>query len=101
MIQFLSITGLILLILIALIFIRVIKGPTVIDRLLCVNVIGTKSIILVVIIGFLFNRIDMFVDVAIGYGLLNYIASIAAAKYYQHHKTLHPEAQWKGETKEL
>ena len=98
MISFLEIAGYILLGLISLVFIRAIKGPTVIDRLLCVNVIGTKSIIILVITGFVFERIDMFVDVAIGYGLLNYITSIAAARYYQHHKTLNPETQWQGDT---
>ena len=78
---FFEVSGIILLFLVFLVFLRAVKGPTVIDRLLCVNVIGTKSIILLLFIGIIFHRLDMFVDIAIGYGLLNYIASIAAAKY--------------------
>ena len=38
--------------------------------------------------GILFNRIEMFIDIAIGYGLLNFIASLAAAKYFKKHKKL-------------
>ena len=33
--------------------------------------------------GIIFKRLDMFIDIAIGYGLLNFIASVAAAKYFQ------------------
>ena len=64
-----------LIILILLLLYRIIVGPTVIDRILAVNVIGTKSIVVLVLIGIIFNRIEMFVDIAIGYGLLNFIAS--------------------------
>ena len=98
---FFQLSSIILLALIFLVFLRIIKGPTVIDRLLCVNVIGTKSIVILLLIGILFHRLDMFVDIALGYGLLNYITSIAASKYYQHNKTLPPGSQWKEETTQL
>ncbi len=94
---FLKLAGIVLVLMMLLVLIRVIKGPTVIDRLVGVNVIGTKVTVLMVIMGLIFERVDMFVDIAIGYGLLNFITSIAAAKYYQHHKTMHPESQWEGE----
>ena len=71
-----------------LVLIRVIKGPTVIDRLVAVNIIGTKSIILILFSGLIFGQLDMFVDIALGYGLLNFIVSIAASRYYQHRKSL-------------
>ena len=41
--------------------------------------------------GILFGQLEMFVDIALGYGLLNYIVSIAASRYYQHRKSLEPE----------
>tara|TARA_A100001015_G_C15038634_1_gene737986 strand:- start:3071 stop:3322 length:252 start_codon:yes stop_codon:yes gene_type:complete len=63
-------------------------GPTVIDRIVAVNVIGTKSIVILVMIGIVFERVGMFVDIAIGYGLLNFIASLAAAKYFKKHVRL-------------
>ena len=71
-----------------LVLIRAIKGPTVIDRLVAINVIGTKSIVLLLFAGILFGQLEMFVDIALGYGLLNYIVSIAASRYYQHRKSL-------------
>ena len=42
--------------------------------------------------GILFGQLEMFVDIALGYGLLNYIVSIAASRYYQHRGCLEPEA---------
>jgi multicomponent Na+:H+ antiporter subunit F len=80
------------------VLIRAVIGPTVIDRLVAINVVGTKAAVILVLMGFIFERADMFVDIAIGYGLLNYIASIAAAKYFQNHGADHPEQQWEGET---
>lgn len=82
-----------------LVLIRVIQGPTVIDRLVAVNVIGTKATVLIILIGLIFERVDMFVDIAIGYALLNFIASIAASKYFDRHKSLSPDSQWEKESK--
>ena len=67
--------AIVLIFLMILLVYRIMVGPTVIDRILAVNVIGTKSIVLLVLMGLLFNRIEMFIDIAIGYGLLNFIAS--------------------------
>lgn len=101
MYNFFLYAGGILIIMMLLILVRMFKGPTVIDRLVAVNVIGTKATVLIIILGVLFNRVDMFVDIALGYGILNFITSIAAAKYYHHHRALHPELQWEGETRHL
>lgn len=81
-----------LLIFMFIVFIRLIKGPTVIDRLVAVNVIGTKSTVLIVFFGVIFNRLDMFVDIAIAYALLNFMTSVIVSKYFKKHKTLHPDA---------
>ena len=63
---------------------RVLRGPTVFDRVLGLNGISTKAIILLVVIGIFGNgRVDMFVDVAIGYALLNLVGSLAIAKYLE------------------
>lgn len=78
-------SSIILIVLMIILVYRIIMGPTVIDRIVAVNVIGTKSIVLLVMMGILFERADMFVDIAIGYGLLNFIASLAAAKYFRKH----------------
>ena len=56
-------------------------GPTAYDRILAVNAIGTKTAVLLVIIGTLFERVDMFVDFAIAYALLNFLASVVVSRY--------------------
>lgn len=70
---------------------RAISGPTAIDRIMGVNVIGTKTTILLILIGTLYHRVDMFVDIALAYALLNFIVTMAASRYFQHHKNLNPK----------
>lgn len=74
--------GLVLFALMLPVIYRVISGPTAIDRIVAANVIGTKTAILLVVIGTLFGRVEMFVDFAIAYALLNFIASLAVARYF-------------------
>jgi multicomponent Na+:H+ antiporter subunit F len=70
-------------ILIAVYLYRVIRGPTVFDRMLGLNGISTKAIILLVVIGAVYNRMDMFVDISTGYALLNLVSALAIAKYLE------------------
>ena len=63
---------------------RVIQGPTVYDRVLGLNGLSTKAIILLVVIGTVYERVGMFVDISTGYALLNLVGSIAIAKYLEH-----------------
>ena len=62
---------------------RVLKGPTIFDRVLGLNGISTKAIILLVLIGSYFERVDMFIDIATGYALLNLVGALAVAKYIE------------------
>ncbi|OGR22279.1 MAG: pH regulation protein F [Desulfobacterales bacterium RIFOXYA12_FULL_46_15] len=71
---------------------RVLFGPTTLDRLIGVNAIGSKTVILLLLIGFLYGRVDMFVDIALAYGLLNFVAVIAAARYFHKRKGLYEES---------
>ena len=64
---------------------RVVRGPSVLDRILGVNVIGAKTTVIIVIVGTLLGRVEMFVDIALAYALLNFIASLAAARLMQRH----------------
>lgn len=59
---------------------RAIKGPRVCDRVLAVNVMGTKTVVLIALIGFMYGRPD-FMDIALVYALINFIATIAFLKY--------------------
>jgi multicomponent Na+:H+ antiporter subunit F len=62
---------------------RVVRGPTVFDRVLGLNGISTKAIIILVLIGTLYNRVEMFVDISTGYALLNLVGALAIAKYLE------------------
>ena len=77
---FAIIMGASLLVLMIPILYRIIVGPTGFDRLLGVNVIGTKTAVILVIIGTLFDRVDMFVDFAIAYALLNFVGAIVVSR---------------------
>ncbi len=60
--------------------IRSIAGPTVFDRILAVNSFGTKTVLLIALIGYLSGRPD-FLDLALVYALMNFIGTIAAMKF--------------------
>lgn len=62
---------------------RVIRGPSVFDRVLGLNGISTKAIVLLVVIGTVFERVDMFVDISTGYALLNLVGALAIAKFLE------------------
>ncbi|MEX0720399.1 MAG: monovalent cation/H+ antiporter complex subunit F [Balneolaceae bacterium] len=66
---------------------RVAKGPTVFDRLIGTNAIATKTIALICLIGYLFGRIDMFIDITLAYAILGFIGSLAIAKYFSSSNT--------------
>ena len=74
---------------------RAVSGPTVLDRLIGVNAMGSKTTTLLVLIGLLYQRVDMFVDIALAYAMLNFIAVLAASRYFQKRKGLHDEGAQK------
>jgi len=70
-----------LLVTLALALVRAFKGPTVFDRALSANSIGTAAVLLLAVIGFLTGRPD-FLDLALVYGLLNVVGTIAVLKFF-------------------
>jgi multicomponent Na+:H+ antiporter subunit F len=72
-----------LLVTLALLLVRAVKGPTVFDRLLASNTIGNVAVLLLAVIGFLTGRPD-FLDLALVYGLLNIVGTIAVLKFFRH-----------------
>jgi len=67
---------------------RAVVGPTVLDRMIGVNAIGSKTTVLLILIGLLYHRVDMFVDIAMAYAMLNFIAVLAASRYFHKRKGL-------------
>jgi len=64
-------------------FYRLWKGPTVFDRLLSIGAVGGKVLALILLLGLHYERLDMFVDITLGYAVLNFIAGIAMAEYFR------------------
>jgi multicomponent Na+:H+ antiporter subunit F len=61
---------------------RVAAGKTIFDRIIAAGLVGTNGFILLVLIGFIYDRPDMFVDIAIAYALLNFVIVIVLGKYF-------------------
>ncbi|HEX9757043.1 MAG TPA: monovalent cation/H+ antiporter complex subunit F [Nitrospiria bacterium] len=61
---------------------RALSGPTVFDRILSTNLIGTKTVVLLALIGFIYDR-PQFLDIALVYAIINFIATVAILKYIQ------------------
>lgn len=62
--------------------IRAYLGPTIYDRILAGNMIGTMTVILIAVHGFLAGRPE-FLDIALVYALINFIGTIAILKYFR------------------
>jgi multicomponent Na+:H+ antiporter subunit F len=67
----------------ALALARALLGPTVYDRILAVNAFGTKTVLLIAVVGFLTGRPD-FLDLSLLYALMNFIGTIAVLKFFRY-----------------
>lgn len=61
---------------------RAIMGPSVYDRVLAVNMFGTKTVLLLAVIAFFYERPD-FLDLALAYALINFIGVLAVLEFFQ------------------
>ena len=62
---------------------RALMGPTLYDRILSVNTFGTKTVLILAVVGFLFGRPE-FLDIALAYALINFIGTIAVLKFFKY-----------------
>jgi len=62
---------------------RAILGPTIYDRILALNVFGTITVLFIAVFGFLTGRPE-FLDIAILYALISFIATIAILKFFEY-----------------
>ncbi|MFO8049258.1 MAG: monovalent cation/H+ antiporter complex subunit F [Desulfosudaceae bacterium] len=90
--QILIYAGIFLCLLMLLPLYRAVFGPTVLDRLIGVNAIGSKTTALLVLIGLVHQQVEMFVDIALAYATLNFIAVLATSRYFQKRKGLYQES---------
>ncbi len=81
--EFFVAVGLGLCLLVFLVLYRVIFGPGVFNRIAAISAIGTKTLIILLVFGYVYHRVDMFIDISMVYALLNFIGCVAAAKYLE------------------
>ena len=62
--------------------VRALLGPTVYDRVMAMNMFGTKTVLIIAVLGFLTGRPD-FLDLAILYALINFIGTLAVLKFFE------------------
>jgi multicomponent Na+:H+ antiporter subunit F len=67
----------------ALALVRAVSGPTIYDRILAVNIFGTKTVLLIAIMAFISGRLDV-LDIALAYALINFIGVIAALRFFEY-----------------
>ncbi|MDP6564200.1 MAG: monovalent cation/H+ antiporter complex subunit F [Alphaproteobacteria bacterium] len=76
--------------------VRAFLGPTVFDRVLAVNSVGTKTVLLIALLGFLMGRPE-FLDIAIAYALINFIGVVAVLKFVKYGDFAHSGEELGGE----
>jgi multicomponent Na+:H+ antiporter subunit F len=79
----LIVAALVLLTVMLMALLRALLGPTIYDRILAVNLFGTKTVLLIAVMGFLFGRPD-FLDIALVYALINFISVIGVLRYFEY-----------------
>jgi len=77
------VTALAILVAMALAMTRALLGPTVYDRVLAVNMFGTKTVLIIAVLGFLTGRPD-FLDLALLYALINFIGTLAVLRFFEY-----------------
>lgn len=78
----LELCGFALLVTMGLALSRGVLGPSIFDRVLAVNMIGTKTVLLLAVIAFIYGRPD-FLDLALTYALINFISVLAVLQFVQ------------------
>ena len=63
--------------------IRAFLGPTVYDRILAVNMFGTKTVLLISVLGMVAGRFD-YIDIALIYALISFISVIAVLRFFEY-----------------
>ena len=76
----LNLTLLIVLVSMALALFCAVRGPTVYDRILAANAFSTKTVLLIAVIGFVAGEAEYYVDIALMYALIGFIATVAVLK---------------------
>lgn len=82
-----------ILVVMALVLVRAILGPTIYDRILAVNMFGTKTVLLIALLAFISGRLDV-LDIALAYALINFISVIAVLRFFEYGDLASSNADW-------
>lgn len=73
---------------VAMVILRMVMGPTIYDRILAMNLLGTLVVVVLALLSWM--RHDyMYLDIAFTYGLMNFITTIAILRYFRHGSFTH------------
>ena len=78
-----GIAAIAVLVAIGLMLVRALLGPSLYDRVLAVNSLGTKIVLFIGLLGFVLGRPD-FLDIAVLYALINFVSTIAILKFFRY-----------------
>lgn len=70
---------------------RACMGPTLYDRILAVNMFGTKTVLLIAVLGFLVDK-PFFLDIALTYALINFISIIGVLRFFEYNRRTRDES---------
>ena len=71
---------------------RAYTSPSLYDRILAVNLLGTKTVLLIAMLAFVYDRL-FFLDIAMIYALLNFISIVGILRYFEHRESQNREKQ--------
>jgi multicomponent Na+:H+ antiporter subunit F len=77
-----SLGAVLVMLMIFLSLIRALIGPTASDRITAINIIGTKTLIIITLIARVYGQ-EYFLDIAMIYALMSFITTIGVAKYLE------------------
>lgn len=83
MTNFFLIIGMGMCVLVLLCLYRVTRGPGVLNRAAGISAIGTKTLIILLLMGVIYGRVEMFIDISMVYALLNFIGCLVLSKYLE------------------
>ncbi len=78
---YILVAGMGMCVLVLLCLYRVVFGPNVLNRAVGISAVGTKTLIILLFMGVIYDRVEMFVDISMVYALLNFLGTLVLAKY--------------------
>ncbi len=66
----------------ALALVRAVAGPTIYDRILAVNMFGTKTVLLLALLGYITGRPE-FADISLAYALINFVGVVGIMRFFR------------------